>query len=78
MNTSESLSVVVACEDFGGKLCWSARINNKHTSKTSSTLGKAVSLVSEYNYHIERVELLVPFYKISAEEELDLIRYKCK
>lgn len=78
MNTSESLSVVVACEDFGGKLCWSTRLKNKESIKLSPTLGKAVSFVVNNEYHIERVELLVPFYKISAEEELDLIRYKCK
>lgn len=78
MNNSESLGVTFTYGNFGGKLCWATQIKNGRYIHYAPTLSKAVSSVHDHKYHIENVNVTVPYYKISAEDELDLIRYKCK
>jgi hypothetical protein len=81
MNATKSLGVTFTYCNFGGKMCWATLINNTEYVDHAPTLNIAVSSVRDSVYHMVledgKMDIVVPSYKISAEEELDLIRYKC-
>lgn len=82
MNATETFGVTFTYGNFGGKMCWVTLINDTKCVNYAPTLNSAVSLVPESIYDMAlvdgKIDIVVPYYKISAEEELDLIRYKCK